>query len=132
MLGWHGLTALHEQGRTGDGRARRIDRRVVPGAGEHLCPDDGPLPDDDGEIDVERHVGREVGLGTERERHVGPCVVEARVDAVVGKELVGSVTRAQVEEIAKIKMNDLNARDLEHACRIVMGTARSAGIEIKG
>jgi large subunit ribosomal protein L11 len=52
--------------------------------------------------------------------------------ALVGKELVGSVTRAQVEEIAKIKMNDLNARDLEHACRIVMGTARSSGIEIKG
>ena len=52
--------------------------------------------------------------------------------ALVGKELVGSVTRAQVEEIAKIKMKDLNARDLEHACRIVMGTARSAGIEIKG
>jgi large subunit ribosomal protein L11 len=52
--------------------------------------------------------------------------------ALVGKELVGSVTRAQVEEIAKIKMKDLNARDLEHACRIVAGTARSAGIEVKG
>ncbi len=52
--------------------------------------------------------------------------------ALVGKEIVGAVTMAQVEEIAKLKMNDLNARDMEHACRIIMGTARSSGIEIKG
>jgi large subunit ribosomal protein L11 len=51
---------------------------------------------------------------------------------VVGSEIVGSVTRAQVEEIAKIKEKDLNARDLEMACRIVAGTARSCGIEVKG
>jgi large subunit ribosomal protein L11 len=51
---------------------------------------------------------------------------------VVGTEIVGSVTRAQVEEIAKIKEKDLNARDLEMACRIVAGTARSCGIEVKG
>ena len=49
---------------------------------------------------------------------------------VAGTELVGSVTRAQVEEIANIKMKDLNARDLDHACRIIAGTARSAGIEV--
>ncbi len=49
----------------------------------------------------------------------------------VGTEIVGKVTRAQVEEIANIKMNDLNARDLEHACRIIEGTARSAGIEVE-
>lgn len=52
--------------------------------------------------------------------------------ALVGSEIVGSVTRAQVAEIAQIKMNDLNARDLEHACRIIEGTARSSGIEVKG
>jgi large subunit ribosomal protein L11 len=52
--------------------------------------------------------------------------------SMVGHTLAGSVTRDQVEEIAKIKMNDLNARDLEHACRIIAGTARSAGIEVKG
>ena len=40
--------------------------------------------------------------------------------------------RAQVEEIANTKMADLNARDLEHACRIVEGTARSAGIQVQG
>ena len=52
--------------------------------------------------------------------------------AEVGREAaVGSVTRAQVEEIAQTKLDDLNARDLEHACRIIEGTARSAGIEVK-
>ncbi len=48
----------------------------------------------------------------------------------VGTEIAGSVTRAQVEEIAAMKMQDLNARDVEHACRIIEGTARSAGIEV--
>ncbi len=43
---------------------------------------------------------------------------------------VGRVTRKQVEEIAEIKMRDLNAVDLEAACRIVEGTARSMGVEI--
>jgi len=50
----------------------------------------------------------------------------------VGSEIVGRVTRAQVEEIAKTKMDDLNARDLEHACRIIEGTARSSGIQVEG
>lgn len=52
--------------------------------------------------------------------------------SLVGTEVAGKVTRKQVEEIAKIKMNDLNARDLEHACRIIEGTARSAGIQVEG
>jgi large subunit ribosomal protein L11 len=51
---------------------------------------------------------------------------------LVGSEIVGSVTRAQVEEIAELKMKDLNARDLEHACRIIEGTARSSGIAVEG
>ncbi len=46
------------------------------------------------------------------------------------REKVGRVTREQLEEIAKQKMVDLNAYDLESACRIVAGTARSMGIEI--
>ncbi len=45
---------------------------------------------------------------------------------------VGKITRAQLEEIAKIKMPDLNAKDLEGAMNIVAGSARQAGIEIKG
>ena len=46
------------------------------------------------------------------------------------KNKVGKVTRAQVEEIAKTKMPDLNANDLEGAARIIEGSARSMGIEI--
>jgi len=46
------------------------------------------------------------------------------------KNKVGKVTRAQVEEIAKTKMPDLNANDLESASRIIEGSARSIGIEI--
>ncbi len=45
---------------------------------------------------------------------------------------VGKVTRKQVEEIAKTKLPDLNANDLEAAVKIIAGTARSAGIEIVG
>jgi len=44
------------------------------------------------------------------------------------REKVGRVTKAQVEEIAKIKLPDLNCTSLEAACRQVEGTARSAGI----
>jgi len=47
-----------------------------------------------------------------------------------GKEVAGKVTDAQVEEIAKIKMPDLNAYDLEAAKAQVAGTARSMGIEV--
>ena len=47
-----------------------------------------------------------------------------------GKDIVGSVTMAQVEEIAKIKMPDLNANDLEAAKLQVAGTARSMGLTV--
>jgi large subunit ribosomal protein L11 len=46
------------------------------------------------------------------------------------KNKVGKVTEKQVEEIAKLKLPDLNAHDVEAAVRIVRGTARSMGIEI--
>lgn len=48
------------------------------------------------------------------------------------KEKVGSVTSDQVREIAKIKMPDLNANDIEAAMTIVAGTARSMGIVVEG
>lgn len=48
------------------------------------------------------------------------------------KNKVGKVTQAQVEEIAKTKLNDLNAKDLEGAMRTVAGTARSMGIDVIG
>ena len=50
--------------------------------------------------------------------------------AVPNKEKVGSVTRAQVREIAEMKMTDLNANTVEQAMRIIEGTARSMGIEV--
>ena len=49
-----------------------------------------------------------------------------------GRALVGQVTRAQVREIAKTKMVDLNASDIEAASRMIEGTARSMGIEVVG
>jgi large subunit ribosomal protein L11 len=54
----------------------------------------------------------------------------AKGSGVPNKEKVGKVTQAQVEEIVKLKWNDLNARDVEHAKRMVAGTARSMGIEV--
>ena len=49
----------------------------------------------------------------------------------VGREIVGSVTKAQVLEIVKLKMQDLNARTDDAAMKIIEGTARSMGIEVK-
>lgn len=48
------------------------------------------------------------------------------------KTKVGTVTRAQLEEIANTKMNDLNARDLDHAVQMIAGTARSMGLVVEG
>ena len=45
---------------------------------------------------------------------------------------VGKLTRAQLEEIAKVKMKDLNAADLDAAVRIIAGSARSMGVTVEG
>jgi len=47
-----------------------------------------------------------------------------------GTEIVGKVTMAQCREIAKIKMKDLNSRDLDAGARVIAGTARSMGITV--
>ena len=47
-----------------------------------------------------------------------------------GTEIVGKVTKAQVREIAEKKMQDLNAHDIDAACRMITGSARSMGIEV--
>ena len=47
------------------------------------------------------------------------------------KEVAGSVTKAQVKEIAEKKMPDLNAHDIDAAMRIIEGTARQMGLEVK-
>jgi large subunit ribosomal protein L11 len=49
-----------------------------------------------------------------------------------GISAAGSVTRAQIREIATAKMKDLNANDIENAMLMIEGSARSMGIEVKG
>lgn len=56
----------------------------------------------------------------------------AKGSGVPNKDKVGTVTRKQLEDIANVKMNDLNARDLEHAVRMIAGTARSMGLNVEG
>ena len=48
------------------------------------------------------------------------------------REVVGSVTSAQVREIAEAKMKDLSANDVDQAMKIILGSAKSMGIEVKG
>jgi large subunit ribosomal protein L11 len=54
----------------------------------------------------------------------------AKGSGVPNKEKVGTVTKAQLENIVKLKGNDLNARDGEHARRMIEGTARSMGLNV--
>jgi large subunit ribosomal protein L11 len=51
---------------------------------------------------------------------------------VPNRDKVATVTRAQVEDICNKKMADLNASDMDSACRMIEGTARSMGIDVKG
>ena len=48
-----------------------------------------------------------------------------------GRNIVASITKKQAAEIAKQKMKDLNAHDLDQAVKIIAGSARSMGIEVK-
>jgi len=52
--------------------------------------------------------------------------------AVPNKTKVGVLTQAQVREIAQVKMEDLNANDIEAAAKIIAGTARSMGVTVQG
>ena len=54
----------------------------------------------------------------------------AKASGEAGKEKIGTITRAQIQEIVKQKMKDLNTMDEEQAEKIIMGTARSMGIEV--
>ena len=56
----------------------------------------------------------------------------AKGSGVPNKEKVAKVSMDQIDEICKQKMDDLNARDLVHARRLIEGTARSMGIEVEG
>ncbi len=54
-----------------------------------------------------------------------------KASSTAGQQTVGTLPREKVEEIARIKMKDLNAVDLEGAARIIEGTARSMGIDVE-
>lgn len=56
----------------------------------------------------------------------------AKGSGVPNRDKVATVTRKQIEEICEKKKEDLNARDLDHACRMIEGTARSMGIDVVG
>ncbi len=56
----------------------------------------------------------------------------AKASGQAGKEKIASVTRKQVEEIAVIKMKDLNCSDMDKAVKVISGTARSMGITVEG
>jgi large subunit ribosomal protein L11 len=56
----------------------------------------------------------------------------AKGSKVPNRDKVGQVTMAQVREIAEAKMKDLNANDIDAAAKIIMGSARSMGIEVTG
>ncbi|VAX37210.1 LSU ribosomal protein L11p (L12e) [hydrothermal vent metagenome] len=56
----------------------------------------------------------------------------AKASGTAGKEIIGSITVSQAEEIAKTKMEDLNTNDLNQAIATIKGTARSMGVEVVG
>jgi large subunit ribosomal protein L11 len=56
----------------------------------------------------------------------------AKGSGVPNREKVGTVNRDAIDKIVKMKTNDLNARDAEHARRMIEGTARSMGINVEG
>ena len=54
----------------------------------------------------------------------------AKASGQTGKEKIATITNKQIEEIAKLKMEDLNTADLPKAVKVIKGTARSMGIEV--
>ena len=55
----------------------------------------------------------------------------AKASGTAGRETIGTVTKKQVEEIAKLKMKDLNTSDIAVAIKVISGTARSMGIAVQ-
>jgi len=56
----------------------------------------------------------------------------AKASGISGKEIIGKITKKQVEEIAKLKAKDLNTADMDQAIKVIAGTARSMGIAVEG
>ena len=66
-----------------------------------------------------------------------PVLIKQAIDLNSGsaepnREKVGTITRGQLEDIAKIKMEDLNATEMDAAVRMIAGTARSMGVLVEG
>ena len=55
----------------------------------------------------------------------------AKASGTAGKEKIATLNKKQIEEIAKLKMEDLNTSDMKQAIKVISGTARSMGIEVK-
>ena len=55
----------------------------------------------------------------------------AKASGTSGKEIIGKITKKQVEEIVKLKAKDLNTTEMNHAIKIIEGTARSMGIAVE-
>ena len=64
-------------------------------------------------------------------RRLQNAVAEAYANGYLGRDIAGSVTKAQVREIAEQKMKDLNCDTIESAMRMIEGSARSMGLEVK-
>ncbi len=58
-------------------------------------------------------------------------LVSKKVLAILQKEKIGKITKAQVKEIAEKKMPDLNANDIDAAMKIIEGTARQMGVKVE-
>jgi len=56
----------------------------------------------------------------------------AKASGNAGKEIIGKITLKQVEEVAKLKLADLNTSNMEEAIKVIKGTARSMGIAVEG
>lgn len=56
----------------------------------------------------------------------------AKASGISGKEIIGKVNKKQIEEIAKLKLPDLNTTSMEQAIKSIEGTARSMGIAVEG
>ena len=54
-----------------------------------------------------------------------------KTKSLAGRNIIGSISKKQLKEIAEKKMQDLNAHDLDEAAKIIAGSARSMGIEVK-
>ena len=121
-------------GGSGAGSARHQHHGILQGVQRQDAGDGAgrAVPDRDHLLSGQvLHDGHQDAAGVVLPEEGGQAEVAA-AKTVPGRETVGTVTVAQVREIAEAKMKDLNANDVEAAMKIILGSARSMGIEVKG